>query len=537
MPFQDLPHRRKDSAPVLDLSDPCEIWRYFDDLEFLFLKHRVSDDQEKKRAAVNYPSIAVERLWKTACAFSDPVRSYEDFKAEVIALYPEAIVAQEHTLADLDKLIAHRARTPICSETELGAYYREFLIISHFLIAKGRISAQEQARHLLVSFEPRLATAIRARLERKFLNHFPDDPYEAEDIYDAALYVLAWQHAVPLVEPPREVLTLSTSPLPSPEPFSLLPPTVDTFPLPTESLPSAPSDLATTTCALKWECAASSVPAPCDAPQFPTASSATSALIQTLPPPVQAFPPAQRFMRADTSVAALTFVPQTPAPLVPAPRNMPSPSAPTLAMPAPVLTPLTSVNVFPPAPERVQSAQPDPTAATLDALAKAIATLKSGLEAILNAQKSAESRATEPEAARSQAERCKFCGSSTHLEEECEEADKYILAGMCKRNVFGRLTLPSGAEVPRRIKGKCLRERFEEYHRQYPGQRAAPGYLEDLARPQRPAPEDSTTVTPSAMGTTSPGTEATAPTMFQAHRQPHSPERKLYDLRVASEQR
>ncbi len=60
MPFQDLPCQHKESAPVLDLSDPCEIWHYFDNLDFLFAKHRILDPQEKKRAAVNYPSITVE---------------------------------------------------------------------------------------------------------------------------------------------------------------------------------------------------------------------------------------------------------------------------------------------------------------------------------------------------------------------------------------------------------------------------------------------------------------------------------------------
>ena len=57
-----MPFRRERTAPAFDPAHPCEIERYFDDLEFLFLKHQVSDDQEKKRAAVNYPSVAVEQL-------------------------------------------------------------------------------------------------------------------------------------------------------------------------------------------------------------------------------------------------------------------------------------------------------------------------------------------------------------------------------------------------------------------------------------------------------------------------------------------
>ncbi|KAH9041042.1 hypothetical protein EDB85DRAFT_2140216 [Lactarius pseudohatsudake] len=537
MPFQDLPHRREDSAPVLNLADPCEIWRYFDDLEFLFLKHRVSDNQEKKRAAVHYPSVAVERLWKTARAFGDPACSYEDFKAEVIALYPEAIAAQEHTLADLDMLVAHCARTAIRSEIELGAYYCEFLIISRFLIAKSRISAPTQACYLLASFEPRLATAIHARLERRFPDHLPDDPYDTEAIYDAALYVLAWQRTAPFVDPLRDILILFPSSLAPPAPLTSLPPTVHAFPLATESLSPIPSDPRTATHALKQERATSLVPVPRDAAPPFTASAETSKPIPTMPPPVQAFPPVLQFVQADAPATVPTFAPKCAAPLISAARDVLLPSASTLAPRAPVLPTPTPVNAFLTAPEPAQPTQPDATAATLDALAEAITSLKSGLEAILDAQKSPESRAPDPEAVQSRSERCKFCGSSTHLEEECEEADEYILAGMCKRNVFGRLTLPSGAEVPRRIKGKCLRKRFEEYHSQHPGQRAAPAYLEDLVRPQTPTLQDATSAIPSVMGATSPGAEATALAMSEVPRQPRSPERTLCDPRAASNRR
>jgi hypothetical protein len=111
--------------------------------------------------------------------------------------------------------------------------------------------------------------------------------------------------------------------------------------------------------------------------------------------------------------------------------------------------------------------------------------MKTGLEEMIPTQKTTEPRVREIDTARSRSERCKFCKSLEHLEEECEEADRYILAGKCKRDVFGRLTLPSGAQVPHRIKGKNLRERFEEYYRQYPGQEAAPAYLESLASARR----------------------------------------------------
>src|ERR1700761_9686294 len=136
MPYEDLPCRRERSAPTFDASDPCEIERYFDDLEFLFLKH-------------------------------DCVHSL------------------------------------ICSESELGGFYREFLLVSRFLIAKGRISTPEQSRAFSASLGPRLAIAVHNRLDRIFPDHLPEDLYDSDVIYEATRCTLAWEHSVPLVEPPR----------------------------------------------------------------------------------------------------------------------------------------------------------------------------------------------------------------------------------------------------------------------------------------------------------------------------------------------
>src|ERR1700676_4405861 len=44
--------------------------------------------------------------------------------------------------------------------------------------------------------------------------------------------------------------------------------------------------------------------------------------------------------------------------------------------------------------------------------------------------------------------------------------------GKCIRNAEGRLVLPGGGFIPRHINGKDMRERFEEWHRQNPGQLA-----------------------------------------------------------------
>jgi hypothetical protein len=69
MPLIDLPARRERSAPIFRDSEPQGLEWYFSDLETLFVRHAVSSDQECKQAALQYPSVETEHLWKTTAAW------------------------------------------------------------------------------------------------------------------------------------------------------------------------------------------------------------------------------------------------------------------------------------------------------------------------------------------------------------------------------------------------------------------------------------------------------------------------------------
>ncbi|KAH9060403.1 hypothetical protein EDB83DRAFT_2520408 [Lactarius deliciosus] len=96
---------------------------------------------------------------------------------------------------------------------------------------------------------------------------------------------------------------------------------------------------------------------------------------------------------------------------------------------------------------------------------------------------------------RSQEKRCGFCRSADHLEEDCEEANKYICTGMCRHNVFGKLVLPSGALIPRNVKGGTLRDRLEEYYRQDYRPKAAQASVSEIATRRQPEVTVTTTET------------------------------------------
>ena len=117
-------------------------------------------DQEKKHAAVQYPSVAAKQLWRTAHAFRNTMCLYEDFKVEILVLYPEAIVTHSYTLAEIYRLISNHVHSLIHSETELREFYCEFLLVSHFLISKGHIGTPEQLCAFSDSLGPRLAIAV-----------------------------------------------------------------------------------------------------------------------------------------------------------------------------------------------------------------------------------------------------------------------------------------------------------------------------------------------------------------------------------------
>ncbi len=137
--------------------------------------------------------------------------SYEDFKEEIVKMYPEAIVARQPSFVDLERLVSQCICTPISSVLELGKFYHEFLGILLDLIAKRRLDKHEQACHFLVSFEPHLATPIRLRLEIRFPDHCLLDLYKTEDIYDAAIYALQCQRHAPSSFTPSHIVSLPTS--------------------------------------------------------------------------------------------------------------------------------------------------------------------------------------------------------------------------------------------------------------------------------------------------------------------------------------
>lgn len=68
---------------------------------------------------------------------------------------------------------------------------------------------------------------------------------------------------------------------------------------------------------------------------------------------------------------------------------------------------------------------------------------------------------------------CHYCNEVGHSIAVCKAVEEDVRAGKIKRNVQGRVVLPSGAVVPKTLPGNCIRDRVSEYHKQNPGNTAA----------------------------------------------------------------
>ena len=139
---------------------------------------------------LKYLKVQTENLWKTAEAWSDATKTYNEFKNEVLKLYPGTMSDRTYTVQDLDLAISHYARISIISSADLGKYHRRFLLISQYLISKNRLATQEQSRSFFRGLRPQLEGRVRQWLQQKLIDHFPDNPYVLSDIYEAVHYVL-----------------------------------------------------------------------------------------------------------------------------------------------------------------------------------------------------------------------------------------------------------------------------------------------------------------------------------------------------------
>lgn len=184
-----MPPRGHATAPTFDEEQPRTLRRFFQDLEALFDRCAIADEQQKKKWVTRYLPIDAADLCESLGTFAAPA-TYEDFKKAIIALYPGADDARKHSVADVEALVNARARTVIQNIGELSTYYRDFFAMTSYLISHNRLSTSEQSRLFVRGLRSPLWDQVSQRLQLKQPDHYPDDPYALTDVFDAAKFVL-----------------------------------------------------------------------------------------------------------------------------------------------------------------------------------------------------------------------------------------------------------------------------------------------------------------------------------------------------------
>ncbi|KAJ7026684.1 hypothetical protein C8F04DRAFT_1267896 [Mycena alexandri] len=187
-----MPTRGERNAPQFDSSKPRELLRYFSDLQFLFTRSNVTDVQEKKGHATRFLSVEDQEIWETLAEFSDATKTFEQFKAAVLKLYPGTDADRKYSVTDLDALIGQYGRIGIYSQTDFSEFYRQFIVISKYLVDKNRLSEGEKCRAFRRAIQPpKLWEAAHKRLQVKKPDVHPQDPYAIADMYEAVEFALA----------------------------------------------------------------------------------------------------------------------------------------------------------------------------------------------------------------------------------------------------------------------------------------------------------------------------------------------------------
>ena len=106
----------------------------------------------------------METLWKTAEAWTDQTKTYQEFWDKIYKLYPGSSGDRTYTMQDLDLLLGHYTRVSILTSVDLGEYHWKFLLITWYLISKGHLSTLEQHRFFLQGLQPTLEARVNQRL-------------------------------------------------------------------------------------------------------------------------------------------------------------------------------------------------------------------------------------------------------------------------------------------------------------------------------------------------------------------------------------
>ncbi|KAJ3565953.1 hypothetical protein NP233_g7310 [Leucocoprinus birnbaumii] len=182
-----MPGRHDRSAPHFD-GHPLSLKRFFDEIDYLG-DSRGLLPSEKIQHTLRYLDYHEYETWKSRPSAQG--LDWEAFKKEITSLYPGADEDRRYTLVDLELLADKQARQPMRSRYQFGEYYRQFVTISDWLVARNEISLRERNNIFLSGFDTEFRERLTSRLRLKNPDHPLHQAWRLEDVADAARFFLS----------------------------------------------------------------------------------------------------------------------------------------------------------------------------------------------------------------------------------------------------------------------------------------------------------------------------------------------------------
>src|ERR1700678_3452226 len=191
-----MPMRSERTSPIFDGNRARDLPKAFTELERLFCRANITDDNEKKKQVVYYTDIDTEEIWQYIPEFDEPTSTYADFKDAIMEFYPEAAEFL-YSITDIDSLTDERQRLGMTTVQDLSDYHLQFMAITTWLIKKGQLCELGQKRAYIRAFPAQLQSTIVTRLQFKNPYHHPGIPYPVTDVYNTAKSLL---HSISFLE-------------------------------------------------------------------------------------------------------------------------------------------------------------------------------------------------------------------------------------------------------------------------------------------------------------------------------------------------
>ena len=160
---------------------------FVSDFEAIAASANLTNEQKCLQVG-RYAKKSVKELWENLPAFTD--RDWDQYKAAILALYPEDDDTHKFSAKELVKLVNKQRKQKMSGLKAFSTYDRHFRRISQWLKKANLMAETEADRLYWDGIHHKFRGKVNARLQIKHPDHDPVANYAMSDIRDAALYVL-----------------------------------------------------------------------------------------------------------------------------------------------------------------------------------------------------------------------------------------------------------------------------------------------------------------------------------------------------------